>query len=107
LCTARLSSTSAPTAVSGGYVGEGPGTGLPATFQESLTGLGENEVSVPLKGEAGYYVFKLRGRVPEREFSYDEMREDLKQRVLNQKLRDAYDRWLDRIRKNVNIEIKD
>jgi len=92
---------------SGGYLGEVPVTGLPPTFQEPLTGLGENEVSVPLKGEAGYYVFKLRGRVPEREFSYDEIRDDLKQIVLNQKLRDAYDRWLDRIRKNVNIEFKD
>lgn len=92
---------------SGGYLGEVPVTGLPATFQEPLTGLGENEVSVPLKGEAGYYVFKLRGRVPEREFSYDEIHEDLKQLVLNQKLRDAYDRWLDRIRKSVNIEYKD
>ena len=92
---------------SGGYLGEVPVTGLPPTFQEPLTGLGENEVSVPLKGEAGYYVFKVRGRVPEREFSYDEIRDDLKQIVLNQKLRDAYDRWLDRIRKNVNIEFKD
>ena len=92
---------------SGGYLGEVPVTGLPPTFQEPLTGLGENEVSVPLKGEAGYYVFKLRGRVPEREFTFEEIRDDLKQLVQNQKLRDAYDRWLDRIRKNVNIEVKD
>ncbi|HYQ96429.1 MAG TPA: peptidylprolyl isomerase [Candidatus Eisenbacteria bacterium] len=92
---------------SGGYLGEVPVTGLPPTFQEPLTGLREGEVSVPLKGEAGYYVFKLGGRTPEREFQFDEVKEELKQIVLNQKLRDAYDRWLDRIRKNVNIEVKD
>jgi parvulin-like peptidyl-prolyl isomerase len=51
-------------------------------------------------------VFKLGGRTPEREFRFEEIREELKQVVLNQKLRDAYDRWLDRIRKNVNIEVK-
>ncbi len=92
---------------SGGYLGEVPVTSLPPSFQEPLTGLGENEVSVPLKGEAGYYVFKLRGRVPEREYSFEEVAPELKELVRNQKLRDAYDRWLDRIRKSVNIEVKD
>ena len=92
---------------SGGYLGEVPAASLPPTFQEPLTGLGVGEVSVPLKGEAGYYVFKLHGRVPEREYRLDEVMSEVKQIVMNQKLRDAYDRWLERIRKNVNIEVKD
>jgi len=92
---------------SAGYLGEVPVTSLPPNFQEPLTGLGDNEVSVPLKGEAGYYVFKLGGRVPEREYKFEEVRDDLKKLVMNQKLRDAYDRWLERIRKSVNIEVKD
>jgi len=104
---ARRYSMDSATKDSGGYLGEVPVTGLPQSFQEPLTGLGEGEVSVPLKGEAGYYVFKLSGRVPEREFKFEEVREDVKQLVLNQKLRDAYDRWLERIRKGVNIEVKD
>jgi len=92
---------------SGGYLGNVAVPNLPPSFREALTGLREGEVSVPLKGEAGYYVFKLGGRVPERDYRFDEIKEDLKKIVLNQKLRDAYDRWLDRIRKNVNIEVKD
>jgi peptidyl-prolyl cis-trans isomerase SurA len=92
---------------SGGYLGDVAVPNLPPSFREALTGLREGEVSVPLKGEAGYYVFKLGGRVPEREYRFDEIKEDLKKIVLNQKLRDAYDRWLERIRKNVNIEVKD
>lgn len=92
---------------SGGVLGEVPVTGLPPNFRESLTGMAIGEVSVPLKGEAGYYVFKLGGRTPERDFQFEEVRDDVKQLVLNQKLRDAYDRWLERIRKNVNIEVKD
>jgi parvulin-like peptidyl-prolyl isomerase len=91
---------------SGGYLGDVAVPNLPPSFREALTGLREGEVSVPLKGEAGYYVFKLGGRVPEREYRFEEIKEDLKKIVLNQKLRDAYDRWLDRIRKNVNIEVK-
>jgi peptidyl-prolyl cis-trans isomerase SurA len=92
---------------SGGYLGEVPVSSLPPTFHEPLTGLGVGEVSVPLKGEAGYYVFKLSGRIPEREYQFGEVKEEIKQMVLNQKLRDAYDRWLERIRKNVIIEVKD
>jgi peptidyl-prolyl cis-trans isomerase SurA len=91
---------------SAGYMGEVPVPSLPPTFQEPLAGLGPGEVSVPLKGDVGYYIFKLIGRTPERDYTFDEVKVELKQLVLNQKLRDAYDRWLDRIRKNVNIEIK-
>jgi peptidyl-prolyl cis-trans isomerase SurA len=104
---ARRYSMDTATKDSGGYLGEIPVTNLPPTFQEPLTGLGQGEVSVPLKGEAGYYVFKLSGRVPEREYQFEEVRDDVKQMVMNQKLRDAYDRWLERIRKSVNIEVKD
>jgi len=92
---------------SGGVLGDVPVSGLPPNFREPLTGMGIGEVSVPLKGEAGYYVFKLGGRTAERDYQFEEVRDDVKQIVLNQKLRDAYDRWLERIRKNVNIEVKD
>ncbi len=105
--TAKRYSMDTATKDSGGVLGEVPVTSLPPTFQEPLTGLGEGEVSVPLKGEAGYYVFKLSGRVPEREYRLEEVKDDLRQIVLNQKLREAYDRWLERIRKGVNIEVKD
>ncbi len=91
---------------SGGYMGDVPVTALPPNFHEPLTGLNVGEVSVPLKGEAGYYVTKLLGRTPESDFTFAEIKEELRQMVLNQKLKESYDRWLDRIRKNVNIEIK-
>jgi peptidyl-prolyl cis-trans isomerase SurA len=91
---------------SGGALGDVAVSSLPPNFREPLTGLNDGEVSVPLKGEAGYYVFRLNGRIPERDYQFEEVRDDVKEIVLNQKLRDAYDRWLDRIRKNVNIEIK-
>jgi peptidyl-prolyl cis-trans isomerase SurA len=104
--TAKKYSMDVSTKDSGGVLGDVPVTGLPPSFREPLTGLREGEVSVPLKGEAGYYVFKLGGRTPERDFQFEEIRDDLKKLVMDQKLRDNYDHWLARIRKNVNIEIK-
>lgn len=92
---------------SGGMIGEVPLPDLPPTFREPLTGLRDGEISVPLKGDPGYYVFKVLGHVPESEYKFDEVKDRLKEVVLNQKLRESYQRWLDRIRKNVNVEIKD
>ena len=103
---AKRFSMDSATKDSAGYMGEMPVPNLPPSFQEPLTGLSEGEVSVPLKGDAGYYVFKLLGRTAERDYAFDEVKDELRKIVSNQKLRDAYDRWLDRIRKNVNIEIK-
>jgi peptidyl-prolyl cis-trans isomerase SurA len=92
---------------SGGVIGEVPLPDLPPSFREPLTGMTVGEISVPLKGEAGYYIFQLLGKVPESEYKFDDIKDKLKDIVLNQKLRENYQRWLDRIRKNVNIDIKD
>lgn len=92
---------------SGGVLGDIPLPNLPPTFQEPVSGLRLGEISVPLKGEAGYYVFKLLGRTPETDYKFEDIKDDLRKVVLNQKLRDSYQRWLDRIRKNVNVELKD
>ncbi len=104
---ARRYSADSASRDSGGVLGDISLPNLPPSFQEPVSGLRLGEISVPLKGEAGYYLFKLLGRTPESEYKYDEIKEDLRKLVMNQKLRDAYQRWLDRIRKNVNIEMKD
>jgi peptidyl-prolyl cis-trans isomerase SurA len=104
---ARRYSADSASRDSGGALGDIPLPNLPPTFQEPVSGLRVGEISVPLKGEAGYYVFKLLGRTPETDYKYEDIKDDLRKIVLNQKLRDSYQRWLDRIRKNVNVELKD
>ena len=103
---ARRHSADTATRDSGGVLPEIPLPELPPTFQEPLSGLGTGEISVPLKGEAGYYLFRLLGRTPEAEYTYDEVKGRLKEMVLNQKLRENYQRWLERIRKNVTVEYR-
>ena len=60
-----------------------------------------------MKRDAGYHIFKLHGRVAESEFKFDEIKEDLRQMVLNKKLEESYRRWYERVKKTVTIEIKD
>lgn len=103
----RRYSADAATRDSGGALGEIPVTNLPANMREVLTALREGEISTPFKREAGYHIFKVQGRTPEREYRFDDIKDDLKRVVLNRKLEEAYKRWYDRIRKNVNVELKE
>jgi len=92
---------------SGGLLGDVVVTSLPDNLRETLTGLSVNEVSVPVKRDAGYHIFKLLGRVPESDYKFDDIKDDLRQMVMNRKLEESYRRWYERIKKTVTIEIKD
>ena len=103
----RRHSADAASRDSGGSLGEIPVPNLPPNMREVLTALREGEISTPFKRDAGYHIFKVMGRTPEREHQFDDIKDDLKRVVLNRKLEDAYKRWYDRIRKNVNVELKE
>ena len=103
---ARKFSADTATRDSGGVLGTVPVPALPANLKEPLSGLSVGEVSVPFKREAGYHIFKVLGRTPETDYKYDDIKDDLKQVVLNKKLEESYKRWYDRVRKSVNVEVK-
>ncbi|HEU4333083.1 MAG TPA: peptidylprolyl isomerase [Candidatus Eisenbacteria bacterium] len=104
---ARRYSHDTATKDSGGALGEISAGNLPANLREVLTGLSLNEVSVPVRRDTGYHLFKLLGRTPEKEFQFEEIKDQLRQMVLNRKLEESYRRWYERVRKSVSVEIKD
>jgi len=103
---ARKFSADTATKDSGGVLGAVPVPALPQNLREPLSGLAVGEVSVPFKRDAGYHLFKVLGRTPETDYKYDDIKDDLRQVVLNKKLEDSYRRWYDRVRKSVNVEVK-
>lgn len=104
---ARKYSADVATKDSSGYLGEIPVPSLPPNMREVLTSLREGEISVPFKRDAGYHVFKMLGRTSESEYKFEDIKDDLKKVVQNRKLEEAYKRWYDRIKKNVNVELKE
>ena len=92
---------------SAGALGEVPVPSLAPNMREVLTALREGEVSTPFKRDSGYHIFKVMGRVPETDYKYEEIKEDLRRMAQNKKLEDAYKRWYERIKKTVNVEIKE
>jgi len=103
---ARRYSKDSATKDSGGVLGGVPVNTLPDNLREVLTGLSLNEISVPVKRDAGYHIFRLLGRVPEQDYKFEDIKDELRQMVLNKKLEESYRRWYERIKKNVTIEIK-
>jgi peptidyl-prolyl cis-trans isomerase SurA len=103
---ARAYSGDTATRDSAGVLGQISVPALPANLREPLAGLRVGEVSVPFKREAGYHIFKLLARTPESEYKFEEIKDDLRQVVMNKKLEDAYRRWYERVRKSVNVELK-
>lgn len=104
---ARKFSADAATKDSAGFLGEVPVPSLPPNMREVLTSLREGEISTPFKRDAGYHIFKVLGRTAETEYKFEDIKDDLKKVVMNRKLEEAYRRWYDRIRKNVNVELKE
>lgn len=104
---AKRHSMDSATRDSGGVLGDVSVASLPDNLKEVLTGLSLNEVSVPVKRDAGYHLFKLLGRVSEEDFKYNDIKDDLRQMVLNKKLEESYRRWYEKVKKTVTIEIKD
>jgi len=104
---AKRYSMDAATRDSSGMLGEVPVPGLAPNMREVLTALREGEISTPFKRDAGYHIFKVLGRVPESDYAYDDIKEDLRRMAQNKKLEEAYKRWYDRVKKTVNVEIKE
>jgi peptidyl-prolyl cis-trans isomerase SurA len=104
---AKKYSADTATRDSAGDLGEIPVPSLPPNMREVLTAMSVNEISTPFKREAGYHIFKLLGRNAETEYKFEDIKDDLKKVVLNRKLEDAYRRWYDRVRKTVNVELKE
>lgn len=104
---AKKYSADSATRDSSGDLGEIPVPSLPPNMREVLTSMAVNEISTPFKREAGYHIFKVLGRTAEREYKFEDIKEDLRKVVLNRKLEDAYRRWYDKVRKSVNVELKE
>jgi peptidyl-prolyl cis-trans isomerase SurA len=104
---AKRYSMDAATRDSSGALGDVPVPGLAPNMREVLTALRVGEISTPFKRDAGFHIFKVLGRVPETDYAYDEIKDDLRRMAQNKKLEEAYKRWYERVKKTVNVEIKE
>ena len=79
---------------------------LQPQIRAGLDDLKPGQVSAVLLNRAGFNIFKLHDRKPERSYTLEEIREDLPAAVAQIQYREKYDQWVKGLRAKAHIEIR-
>ncbi|UCF04240.1 MAG: peptidylprolyl isomerase [bacterium] len=92
---------------SGGEVGEIPLESLPEFFLEMLKGVEVGEISPVVRESKGFRIVKVLARNPERDYTYDEARDELRGLIEQQKKQERYKEYVDGLRDLYYVEVKE
>jgi len=92
-------------AANGGVIGEFPEDGYPELFSEYLKKLDYGEYSEIIREGENYYIFAKLEAIPQRVYQYNEIFDNLKDKVLYNKQIELYDQWIENLKKESFIEI--
>jgi peptidyl-prolyl cis-trans isomerase SurA len=101
----RYSKYQAPTDPDGdiGFISLGS---LMPQIRAGLDTLEVGQISEPLENQAGFNIFKIGDRKPERPYTLDEIKEQLPEAVGQIKFKERYDEWLKGLRAKAVVEIR-
>ena len=101
----RYSKYQAPTGPDGdiGFISLGS---LVPQIRAGLDTLEVGQVSEALENQAGFNIFKVGDRKPERPYTLDEIKEQLPEAVGQIKFKERYDEWLKGLRAKAVVEIR-
>jgi peptidyl-prolyl cis-trans isomerase SurA len=91
---------------SGGYVGEVVLNNLPEHFREAVRDVETGGITPVIREERGFRIVKVLDRAPEREYTFEEAREELKGLIERQKLQDRMTDYIDGLKQKYYVEIK-
>ncbi|HYM80593.1 MAG TPA: peptidylprolyl isomerase [Candidatus Limnocylindria bacterium] len=81
------------------------GTLQPA-IRAGLDSLAIGKISEPLMNPAGFNIFKVTDRKPERQYTLEEIKDELPEVVAQMQFRDRYQEWVKGLRAKAHIEIR-
>ncbi len=93
-----------PSKDNGGSLGKFPKGVMVKEFQEGLDSIEVGQISDPVKSQFGYHLIKLENIENVETPSYDEIKDQVKQRVLMIKRQEVYLNKLDEIKKDVEVK---
>jgi len=99
-------STDASSASSGGDLGWLRVSDLPEFFRDVLKDLNPGGVSPVLREPSGFRIVKLLEREDTRPYTFDEVREELKQLLEQEKLDAMYDGYLENLKTEFYVEVR-
>jgi len=99
-------STDASSAPAGGDLGWLRVSDLPEFFREVLKDLTSGDVSQVLREPSGFRIVKLLEREEARPYTFDEVRDELKQAMEEEALDKMYNSYLDKLRTEFYVEVR-
>jgi peptidyl-prolyl cis-trans isomerase SurA len=90
----------------GGELGFIPSKGMDERIKGVLKKLKEKEISEPVLGNLGYHVFKIEKYQKGGKPSFDEIQNDLKNLIIQRKLKKEIERVTSKIKEKIFVEIK-
>jgi peptidyl-prolyl cis-trans isomerase SurA len=88
----------------GGDLGWLPLSALGETIRAPIAALGVGETSRPISTSSEVQIFRVLGRESEREFEFDEIKDELTDLVRNTKMEGRYRAWVDGLKQKHYIE---
>ncbi len=89
----------------GGSIGEYGEKDFPELFAPILKALKVSEVSQVLENEGMFYLFTKTAEIPSRLMSFEEVREQIKNVLSQQKQVKVYDDWIEQLKQENHVEI--
>ena len=91
--------SSCPSKNAGGSLGDFERGQMVPEFDSAVFEMAEGDVtSSPVKTQFGYHLIKLNAKNPEKEMSYEEIKDELKAGLLNEKRRKAYESKINQLK---------
>ncbi len=95
----------APERAKGGDLGYFSKGSFPKVFDDTCFKLEPGKISQIVKSEYGYHIFRVLDKKPARISELSEVAGKIQQELFEKKLKDAYQPWLETVRKAVNVQI--
>lgn len=90
----------------GGLLGTFKLTDLSQQFQDALKDAPTGQVTEPLLTSAGWYVFQVINRVQGHQYTYDELKDDLRRFVENQKIETELQKYVEGLHQKFFVQIQ-
>lgn len=96
----------APSKANGGLIGPINSTEIAPALLERLRAMKPGDITEPIRTARGYQILKLESRTEEKVRTFDEARDDISDRVADQKRRGEMQKYVERLRAQAIIEWK-
>jgi len=94
------------TAERGGVVGSYAVEGLAPAVRVAIKGVAVGDITEVVPMEVAYHIFKVVGKSAEREYTFEEIKGQLRELVGQEKAQNRYEKWLGGLKEKTYIEIK-